>query len=512
MRKRLSALIDNFNIKGIEGRLDNDVCGIAYDSRSVEKDFAFFALAGIHSDGHSYIESAVKKGASAIFVSRLPDVINTDISYILVDDTRKAMSFFASAFFDYPAKKLKIIGVTGTDGKSTTVSFMHQLLNKLGKKSGFISTVEFDCTGITEKNPYRQSTPEAPEIMQILSQMCENNFEYAVIESTSHGLSDRTSRLSEVSFNAGVLTNVTHEHLEFHGTMENYINDKANLFRKASDFCVVNLSEPAKDIFINSASSRVYSYALDNPDADIYAENISSSDAGSIFTVNYSGKKYRCRLLMPGIFNIENFLASAVTVSLITGTEIGNVLNHSSGLKPVTGRMDIIKMGQDFTVIVDYAHTPGAFNKIFPMIKQTVKNRLIAVFGSAGERDTGKRAIQGEIASRYSDILIITDEDPRGEDSMQIIDQIANGIIPEFDKSSLYKISDRQKAIDKAVEIAESGDTIILLGKGHESTIICKNGPVKWNERSAAEKALSSAGYKLSPYMRDRQPHLSCII
>jgi UDP-N-acetylmuramoyl-L-alanyl-D-glutamate--2,6-diaminopimelate ligase len=257
------------------------------------KNSVFFALTGIHADGHNYIDSAIKNGVSAVFVSSMPKKIDTNITYMLVDDTRKAMSFFSAAFYEHPAKKLKVIGVTGTDGKSTTVSFVYQLLNFLGRKTGFISTVEYDSSGKAEKNPYRQSTPEAPEIMKILAKMVSNNFEYAVVESTSHGLSEKTSRLAAIEYNVGIVTNVTHEHLEFHGTMENYINDKANLFRKAKDFCVVNHDEPAKNIFIAAASAPVFSYSLEDAHADIYASSITLTKAGSRFNAHYNGTEYK---------------------------------------------------------------------------------------------------------------------------------------------------------------------------------------------------------------------------
>lgn len=503
MPKRLSALLDSINITGIAGKKDSEIEGIAYDSRSVKKNYAFFALDGIHTDGHKYIDSAIENGASAVFVSHIPDKINDGTAYIAVENTRKAMAFFSSAFYGNPQEKIKIIGVTGTDGKSTTVSFIYQLLNLLGEKTGLISTIEYDCEGKLEKNPYRQSTPESPEIMDILSRMAGNSFKFAVIESTSHGLSEKTARLSAIKYTAAVLTNITHEHLEFHGTMEKYIDDKANLFRKTDGYCVVNLNEPAGKYFTDAASSPVYSYAIDNSKADIWASSVEplpsgGSSRGFLFDTYYRGKKERCTLLMPGVFNIENFLAAAITVSLVTEKDICEIARLSEFLKPVTGRMETVNAGQDFTVIVDYAHTPGAFEKIFPLIRNSTPGKLIAVFGSAGERDVRKRGVQGEIASKYCDVIILTDEDPRGEGSIAIIDQIASGISSAFDRSSLYKIPDRQQAINRAVEIAGNRDTVLLLGKGHESSIIYKEGPQYWNEREAAEKALALSGYFLS--------------
>ena len=212
--------------------------------------------------------------------------------------------------------------------------------------------------------------------------------------------------------------------------------------------------------------------------------------AGSQFNAHYNGKEYKAELFIPGIFNIENFFAAAIAVSKITEIDIAEVISLSKSLKSVTGRMDNVDMGQNFTVIVDYAHTPGAFKKIFPMIKKSVKRKLISVFGSAGERDIEKRAEQGKIASEYSDIIILTDEDPRGEEQLAIINQIAAGIRSGFDSASVYKICDRQQAINKAIEIAQPGDTILLLGKGHEGSIIYKDKKIPWNEREAAIKAL----------------------
>ena len=500
MQKRLSTLLDNCNIISIAGKdpFENNVIveNLVYDSRNVGKNSLFFALTGIHTNGHNYIDSAISKGASTVVVSAMPEKIDNNITYILVEDTRKAMSFLSADFFDHPDKKLKTIGVTGTDGKSTTVSFLYQMLNMIGKKAGFISTVEYDCSGTVKKNSLRQSTPEAPEIMNFLSEMVSNNFEYAIIESTSHGLSEKTSRLAAVKYNAGILTNITHEHLEFHGTMENYINDKANLFRKAEDFCIVNYDDPAKPSFLSAASAPVLSYSLNDPNADIYASSITLTDSGSQFDVHYNNKIFKAELCIPGIFNIENFFAAAITISKITKTDIAEIISLSKNLKSVIGRMNIVDMGQDFTAIVDYAHTPGSFEKIFPMIKKSVKKRLISVFGSAGERDIEKRAVQGRIASEYSDILILTDEDPRGEVPMDVINQIEAGIRKDFDRSAIYKISDRQSAINKAMEIAQPGDTVIMLGKGHEGSIIYKDGSIPWNEREAAIKALALIGYE----------------
>ena len=522
--KRLSGLIKYCNIIKIKGSTDIEIKGIAYDSRMAEKGYVFFALSGVHTDGNRFIKSAHEKGASAVFTEKEPEKYIEGLTYIITDNTRDVMSSFSSAYYGFPSEKLNIIGVTGTDGKSSSVSFIYQLLKSAGYKAGFISTVEYDSSGSIEKNPYRQSTPESPEIMKILSRMVDNGFDYAVVESTSHGLSGKTARLKDVKYNSAVLTNISHEHLEFHGTIENYVNDKANLFRKASDFCVVNSNEFYAPDFMNASKAEVYTYSANtaapssvtmiasgsetasafagnsdngtDTETSIFADNIVSDGIATNFDINFRGKKYPVTMNIPGLFNIDNILASVITATLSTGNDIKTFTDLVGSVVPVTGRMDTVSMGQPFSVIVDYAHTPGAFKKIFPLIRQTVKNRLITVFGSAGERDTEKRAIQGHIAGEYSDIIILADEDPRGEDGMRILKDIKEGINPDFTSDNIHLIPDRQEAIDKAVSLAVEGDTIILLGKGHESSIIYSDGKIEWNERKAAEKSLFDAGFK----------------
>ena len=492
--KKLSDLLKHCNISEIRGDAETMVGGVTYDSRRCEKNYAFFAFDGIHTDGSKFIDSAIENGATVIFASRMPSNFKSGITYITAENLRRTMSAFACALYDDPSSKLKVIGATGTDGKSSSIFFLFQMLNMLGHKTGFLSTVEYSDGDKIRKNPYRQTTPESSEIMMILDEMVRNGCEYAALESSSHGLSDKTLRLADVKYKTGILTNVTHEHLEFHGTVEKYADDKANLFRKSSLFNVVNAADRFSQHFTEASKVPVYRYALDKNihNLHIHPEDIQADNSGTTFNAVYEGKKYPCRINIPGLFNIENFMATALAVIKITGTEPEKVFALSSSIKSVKGRMEVVDMGQDFHVIVDYAHTPGAFEKLFPMMRAQCKGKLIAVFGSAGERDTQKRPIQGCIASRYCDAIILTDEDPRGETSMGVIDDIAKGIVETFDRNNLYKIPDRTEAIRKAIGIAKKDDTILLLGKGHESTIIYKDGTIAWDERKVAEKALKN--------------------
>ncbi|MGL1891361.1 MAG: UDP-N-acetylmuramoyl-L-alanyl-D-glutamate--2,6-diaminopimelate ligase [Spirochaetaceae bacterium] len=500
---KITALLNNCNnINQKLGQLDPEITNIEFDSRRVMGGTLFFALKGIHTDGHKYIDKAINLGAKAICHSDNLDNYNPNIVYIKVENTKEALSSFSAAFYSYPSMELKVIGVTGTDGKSTTVSLAYQMLTLLKKNVGFISTISFKSGDIENSNVLRQSTPEANQIHGILREMINNGKEYAIIESTSHGLSNKTCRLKDVEFNAGILTNITQEHLEFHGTLEQYRSDKGNLFRKLSTttkeltFGVVNLDDPESENFIKYASGKnCYTYSIKNDNADMFATDLSLDASGSSFTLIFKNKQYSTRLNLPGIFNIENLMGTLLTVIYITDKSVDDIINTVPQLKSVKGRLNPVKHNGDFSVVVDYAHTPGSFKKVLPAIKKSIpeNGRLIVVFGSAGERDTQKRSVQGEIADEFSDIIILTDEDPRLEDSLKIINDIKSGISNRSEEE-LYIISDRTKAITKAIEIARKNDMILTLGKGHETSIEYADGSKPWNEIEVVKNILKSKG------------------
>ncbi len=495
---KITALLDNFNnINEKIGQLDHEITNIEFDSRRVTPGTLFFALKGIHTDGHNYIEKAIKLGANSICHSDELSDYNPEITYIRVKDTKRAMSALSATFYGNPSKELKVIGVTGTDGKSTTVSLVNQFLELLGKKAGFISTISFKSGDIEEKNVLRQSTPEACQIHSILRDMINNGKEYAVIESTSHGLSDKTCRLKDIDFNAGILTNITQEHLEFHGTLEQYRFDKGNLFRKLSEsekdrvFGIINMDDPECDNFTSYAGEKpTYTYSIKDNRADLFADNIKLDASGCSFSLNFGESISSVRLNLPGIFNIENVMGAILSVYYITGEPWDNLLTLIPKLSSVKGRLNPVPSKADFSVVVDYAHTPGSFEKVLPSIKKSINGRLIVVFGSAGERDIQKRSIQGSIADKHADIIILTDEDPRLEDSMKIILDINEGIKDKKLDESLFLIKDRTEAITKAIDVAQKGDMILTLGKGHESSMVYAQGSMPWNEIEVVQNIL----------------------
>ncbi len=504
------------------------ITNIAYDSRKVSRGSIFFAIKGFHTDGHLYIEDAIKRGAVTIVHSKELSNYNPAVVYIRTENPRILLSVTSHIFYGRPSEKLTIIGVTGTDGKSSTVWFTHQLLSEIGQNSGFISTVHFLTGKKIVKNELRQSTPEAPEIHEMLYTMLKNGKRYAVIEATSHGLSDRTARLKDVDFDTAVLTNVTHEHLEFHGSIENYRNDKANLFRRAKDVGVINLDDANWRYFYDAFYSKkeikphttnnggCFLYSTEplswktknNPSGErailpsIYANNIESDLHGTTFDLSYRNENIhltqKVSIPLPGAFNVSNVLASLLAVIKTyrtTEKEIQHLISMLPKLKGVPGRMEHIRAGQPFNVIVDYAHTPESFKKVLPFFKQYTQGRLITVFGSAGERDIEKRPKQGKIAATYSDIVIVTDEDPRGEDRMKIINEIVSGAKGVKEAGEIITIPDRKEAIERAFQTAKPQDTVVLLGKGHEGSIIYDGYSTEWDEIGVARTKLEEMGY-----------------
>jgi UDP-N-acetylmuramoyl-L-alanyl-D-glutamate--2,6-diaminopimelate ligase len=376
MQKKLSAFIGVVSHTVTQnGDLDPLVSGIVFDSRKVTSGALFIAFPGVHETGNKYIGDALKAGAVAfVYQGEIGDVELDGYQAVgvRVEDARFSMAALAAAFYDNPATKLSVIGVTGTEGKSSTVAFIWQLLQRCGKKAGFISTVQYSLGGEAVDNPEHQTTPEAPVIQKQLALMVENGCEYAVLEASSHGLSKHTNRLGSILFDAAVMTNVTHEHLEFHGTWEQYRDDKANLFRalKPQGFGVVNADDASAPYFMEAAKPRkTYEFRP----KDVYSDK-----DGVSFTV----QGITVRAPLPGAFNAQNVLAAMLVVHHLCGVPLETLAEHAAKLTPVCGRMTVIDCGQPFEVIVDYAHTPSSFATIFPPLRARVKGKIISLFGS----------------------------------------------------------------------------------------------------------------------------------
>ena len=540
-----------------EASFNPEISHIAFDSRDVSNGTIFFALPGTHTTGNVYIPQAIKAGAAAIVfqdelepatVEKIKSELSArkeSVAFVKVPDARFAMAPLSACFYDNPSKKLGIIGVTGTEGKSSTVSFVWQLLRLTGHKAGFISTVQYSEGGDAIANPEHQTTPEAPIIQKRLYEMVNNGCEYAVIESSSHGLSPKTNRTGCIDYDCGIFMNVTLEHLEFHKTFEQYRDDKENLFRKLDEndhektilgkkvkvpaFGIVNLEDESAKYFINATKQPVIGFTTEGkagksaaengtaakplpPIPDqlpvLLARNIASARYGMTFDLSEPNvidtnakplprKVIHVKTSLPGAFNTYNVMAAMSAVSRLTGTSLDTVAELASKLVPVKGRMTVIDKGQPFEVIVDYAHTPSSFETIFPPIRHRCAGRMIALFGSGGERDTEKRPLQGQVAAHFCDVVILTDEDPRGEDPVELLKQIAVGAEKAGMKmgENLFITHERPEAIRQALKMAKKDDIVLLLGKSHENSIIYKDHVMPYDEIKEAEKALSELGF-----------------
>ena len=548
---------------------DIPVTNLVFDSREVTKDSLFFALPGTHTDGNNYIEQAILAGANAVvFQGKLTPSQQQDVAeailkrtmnnalsdespkfapaLINVPDARFSMAPVSARFYDNPSERLIVIGVTGTEGKSSTVSFIWQLLRACGQKAGFISTVEYSFGGDALPNPQHQTTPEAPIIQHHLNEMLENGCKYAVVETSSHGLSTKLNRCGNILFDCGCFMNVTLEHLEFHKNFETYRSDKANLFRaldkhnhvktiagekqKINSIGIVNLEDPSATYFIEATKHNVYGFTTEGkagkaaaetgsnatplppiPDNLRYmtARNIASATYGLTFDVDADGENavypenydpvqprprthFSVRASLPGAFNAYNLMAAITAVSSVTGMTFEEVAAKVPELTPIKGRMTVIDQGQPFELIVDYAHTPSSFETIFPPLRKRCNGRIFALFGSGGERDLTKRPLQGQIAAKFCDVIVLADEDPRGEDPVELLKMIAEGAIKEGKvmNENLFIIHDRPQAIRETFKMAQKGDIVLLLGKSHENSIIYKDYTMPYDEISEAKKAL----------------------
>jgi UDP-N-acetylmuramoyl-L-alanyl-D-glutamate--2,6-diaminopimelate ligase len=477
---------------------DADVSDVVYDSRDVSEGSLFVALRGGYTDGHGFVDEAVGSGAGAIMVEQ---AMPADLPQIVVPDTRAALATVSARFHRQPSTELRVIGITGTDGKTTTSYILDHLLRAAGRTTGMIGTVSVRIADEAVDHETRQTTPESADIQRLLRQMVESGVSDAVLEATSHGLD--LHRLDHVQFAIGTVTNITHEHLEHHGTIANYRRAKAKLFERVSEHggvAVINLDdEGAREMLpYCGGHARVITYSMSQTDADLLAAGIESGTAGSRLSVVSAGATYPVFVPLAGEFNVANALA-ALGTAVAAGLELDEACSALATTPQIPGRMGTVACGQPFDVIVDYAHTPESLAKVLRLLRRlNPSGRLIAVTGSAGERDIAKRPMQGRVSAELADISIFTNEDPRFEDAESIIHQIASGALEAGAEmgGSVFEIVERRDAIRAAIGLARPGDTILLAGKGHERSIIWNGVKHPWDEATVAREELARAGWE----------------
>lgn len=458
---------------------DMEISSITDNTRKVQKDCIFVCVKGGSFDGHDAAAEMIEKGAALVIVQR---DLGLGEKQLIVDNSRKFYGELCAAWFDHPESKMKFIGVTGTNGKTTITNIIKHVLMKNGIKTGLIGTIQNEIG--YEIIHTDNTTPMAFDYMQILDKMQKSGCKYVVMEVSSFGLAQ--FRIGPTRFNVGIFTNLTQDHLDYHKTMENYYQAKKMMFDNC-DYAIVNTDDEYGKRLFSEIKCEKESYG-NNSSSDYFYDEIKMKASGTTFKYYCKGKSYNVSMRMPGMFNVANATA-AITAAAKSGISMDSILSDLSEYNGVKGRCEVIPTGKDFTVICDYAHTPDAIENVLKSVKEYTENRLICLFGCGGNRDAKKRPLMAKAAAKYADRLIITSDNPRDEIPEVIIDDILRGL----DDSELPfdVIVDRTKAIYHALKIAQKGDIIVLAGKGHEDyQVLPGNEHIHFDEREIVSEGL----------------------
>lgn len=484
---RLSELISEVDVKEKYNYNDVDIDGISYNSKTTQKGDIFVCLRGEHVDGHNFAESAVEAGACAIMCETKLDL---DVPQIIVASTEQSIAPLANVFYKKPSKGINLIGVTGTNGKTTVTHLVQRIIESSGNKCALIGTLGYKLSSDGVYKEAKHTTPQAPELQKTLTLIKdEAQIKYVSMEVSSHSLVQ--NRVGGCEYNCGVFTNLTQDHLDYHITMDRYFDAKALLFKrlKAGDIAIINKDDSYADRFISTLADgvKLFTYGI-KTDADIKAENISFSPKGASFECITPQGKYSVNLSMNGMFSVYNVLA-ALTVAYAYGFDISNSIKALEPLKGVAGRFEIVVHHP--LVIVDYAHTPDGLENVLKASREITPNgsKLICVFGCGGDRDATKRPKMGAIAEKLADKVIVTSDNPRSEDPQQIITDILAGFKSVND---VIVEPDRGKAIQYIKEIANDNDVVVIAGKGHEDYQILNDRTIHFDDREEARKVFST--------------------
>lgn len=463
-----------------EGSLDIPIDSIHYDSRQVTPGSLFFCIEGSNVDGHSFAADAVQRGARAVVLSKdvpLPE----GVTKIFFEDTRWAMAHIAKAFYGNPARRVKLIGVTGTNGKTSITYLTKSILEQTGMKVGLVGTIA-NMIG-DKKIPAEHTTPEAPDLQKLFKEMVEEGVGAIVMEVSSHSLS--LQRVAGCHYDIGIFTNLTQDHLDFHGSLENYREAKAKLFRQ-SNLSIINVDDENGKIILDRITGEKMTYGI-KENADFYARDIEITVKGVSFTLYTPGGSIDINLNTPGIFSVYNALAAAGACFALN-CSLEDIKGGLELVKGVDGRFQLLDTGTPYSVILDYAHTPDGLENILRTAREFAKGRIVTLFGCGGNRDPLKRPLMGEIAGRYSDFCIITSDNPRNEDPMAIIEDILPGI--KKTACPYVVIENRREAIEYALKNGMKDDVIILAGKGHETYQILKDRTIHFDEKEIVAEIL----------------------
>lgn len=490
---RLRDLIKGFEDMSLEGRGDVEVKGIAYHSKRVKPGDLFVAVQGFRTDGHLYLEEAEDKGAVAVVVERGREItagLAGETEVIRTSNTRRALALISDRLLGHPSGHLKLVGVTGTNGKTTTTHLVEAAMDKAGIASGLIGTVVYRVAG--REFPVERTTPESADLQELLARMVEVGCEVAGMEVSSHALV--LERVTGCDFAVGVFTNLSQDHLDFHSDMEDYFNSKARLFLPLEEgglgarTSAINVDDAYGRRLAELVPGKVLTFGKEKG-ADLRGELLQTGLKRSRVAVTYEGRRMEGETALTGSFNLYNILA-ALSSSLLLGVEAETALEGILSYPGIPGRFEAVDEGQDFAVLVDYAHTPDSLRRVLEAAREICSGRVLVVFGCGGDRDRGKRPIMGEIGVRLSDLAFVTSDNPRGEDPLDILAMIEEGVRAASRDDDYRIIPDRREAIVAAVEEARAGDVVVIAGKGHERGQIFADKVLPFDDREEARTAL----------------------
>ena len=457
---------------------DIDVESVVSDSRQLEQNSVFVCIKGLRVDGHDMAQEAMSNGAVAVVCERDLGLPNQ----LIVENTRHALTIMCGNLYGNPARKLKLIGVTGTNGKTTTVYMLKQLLEHAGKKVGLIGTIQNEIGDVAISAKY--TTPEPNEFNLLLTRMLKAGCEYVVMEVSSQALDQH--RMDGIHFEVGVFSNLTRDHLDYHGDMEHYFEAKRKLF-DLCDTAVLNWDDPYGRRLAESVPCKVVTYSVGDDTADYTARDLRIAATGNRFVVVGRGKIGRVSCRMPGRFSASNAMAAA-TALIAAGIDFDTAVEGLSYCKSVKGRAEVLDTDTDFVVVCDYAHSPDSYEKILSTFKEFCEGRLVVVFGCAGARDHTKRPPMGEMAGKYADFLVVSSDNPRDEDPMEIIRDVMPGVLKTGKPYVIYP--NRYDAIEWALDFCQKGDILMLLGKGHEDYQLLDYGTIRFDEPEVVQRLL----------------------
>jgi UDP-N-acetylmuramoyl-L-alanyl-D-glutamate--2,6-diaminopimelate ligase len=476
---KLREIISKINPESIAGDTDLEIQDICYDSRKAGRGSLFVAIRGFKTDGHQFIGEAYQRGARAFIVEKML-LLPSGAVLIKVPSSRKALARVSNVFYQFPSQKLRLIGVTGTNGKTTLTYLLQSIFKKGGLKVGRLSTVDYDVEG--KIYPAPTTTPESLDLQRLLREMVNAKVKYVAMEVSSHSLV--LSRVEGVDFDWAIFTNLSPEHLDFHGTMENYLRAKMILFETLSPDkkALINLDDPYSEKIIEKTPCEVVTYGIKRK-VDYLAEELKIKREGSSFQVKIGGKDEHFQIYLPGVHNIYNALA-AIAVAVEEEIPLQVIKEGLKEVKKIPGRLEPVKNKTNLNIYIDYAHTPHSLEGTLKTLGQLTSGKLVVVFGCGGNRDPYKRPLMGKIALKIADFTVITSDNPRSEDPEKIISQIEKGMLEEGAKKGRdYTIFvDRREAIKYALSQIKTGDTLLIAGKGHERVQIFKDRVVPFND------------------------------